>query len=153
VIVLTYENSERGGESEYADLMTSPINWITQTSGTTEWLYGVSFTDANTGTAVGGNGTRLRTTNGGSNWSHQTSSGTTEDLAGVSFTDVNNGTAVGNNGTILRTSNGGSNWAHWSHQTSGTTEDLAGVSFTDANYGTAVGDNGTILNTTDGGIK
>ena len=31
-------------------------------------LWGVSFTDANTGTAVGGSGTILRTTNGGVAW-------------------------------------------------------------------------------------
>jgi len=31
--------------------------WTTQTSGTTETLRGVSFTDANNGTAVGHNGT------------------------------------------------------------------------------------------------
>ncbi|MBN1632607.1 MAG: T9SS type A sorting domain-containing protein, partial [Ignavibacteria bacterium] len=34
-------------------------------SKTTNWLRGVFFTDANTGTAVGENGTILRTTNGG----------------------------------------------------------------------------------------
>ena len=39
--------------------------WVTQASGTTENLWGVSFTDANTGTAVGGDGTILRTTTGG----------------------------------------------------------------------------------------
>ena len=37
---------------------------MAQNSGTTEWLFGVSFTDANTGTAVGYNGTILRTTGG-----------------------------------------------------------------------------------------
>ena len=35
-------------------------------------LLGVSFTDANTGTVVGGNGIILRTTNGGMNWTLQT---------------------------------------------------------------------------------
>ena len=54
----------------------------------------VSFTDANTGTAVGGYGTILRTTNGGTTWTSQTS-GTTNHLLGVSFTDANTGTAVG----------------------------------------------------------
>jgi hypothetical protein len=32
------------------------------------WLYGVSFTDANTGTVVGDLGTIVRTTNGGVTW-------------------------------------------------------------------------------------
>ncbi len=80
--------------------------WFEQTSGTTNWLYGVSFTDSDNGTAVGRNGTILRTTNGGTTWTSQTS-GTTEQLEGVSFTDSYNGTAVGLNGKILRTTNGG----------------------------------------------
>ncbi|MBC8490683.1 MAG: T9SS type A sorting domain-containing protein, partial [Bacteroidetes bacterium] len=41
------------------------INWTLQESGTGNELYGVSFTDANNGTAVGSFGTILRTTNGG----------------------------------------------------------------------------------------
>ena len=78
---------------------------------------GCLFTDANNGTAVGECGTILRTTNGGTTWTSQTS-GTTNSLWGVSFTDANNGTAVGAYGTILRTTNGGTNWTS---QTSGTT--------------------------------
>ena len=69
-------------------------------------MNGVSFTDANNGTAVGDSGIILRTTNGGTNWTSQ-SSGTTNHLYGVSFTDANNGTVVGANGTILRTTTGG----------------------------------------------
>ena len=69
-------------------------------------LLGVSFTDANRGTAVGQNGTILRTTNGGATWARKTS-GTSENLLSVSFTDANSGTAVGANGTILRTNDGG----------------------------------------------
>src|SRR5882757_6700790 len=121
-------------------------------------LYGVSFTDANTGTATGDNGTIirtadgasgtvLRTTDGGSTWSSQTS-GTTNGLLAVSFTDANTGTAVGENGIIIRTTDGGNTWAS---QTSGTGNFLYGVSFSDANNGTAVGEGGTILRTTDGG--
>ena len=56
-------------------------NWIVQASGTSDTLYGVSFTDANTGTAVGKNGTIIRTTNGGENWYYQ-SSGTNNVLYG-----------------------------------------------------------------------
>jgi hypothetical protein len=110
-------------------------------------LSGVSFTDANNGTAVGFFGTILRTTNGGTTWTLQ-SNGTTEWLFGVSFTDANNGTAVGAEGRIFRTTNGG---IYWASQSSGTTEWLRGVSFTDLNNGTAVGDLGTILRTTNGG--
>jgi hypothetical protein len=109
-------------------------------------LFGVSFTDANTGTAVGGYGTILRTTNGGTTWTIQ-SSGTSNHLSGVSFTDVNNGTAVGTYGRILRTTNGGTTWT----LQNSTGFDLTAVSFTDANNGTAVGQMGSILRTTNGG--
>ncbi|MFH1699684.1 MAG: YCF48-related protein [Candidatus Zixiibacteriota bacterium] len=71
-------------------------------------LYAISFTDTNNGTAVGENGTILRTNNGGASWKIQTS-GTSKDLLGVSLTDANKCTTVGRNGTILRTTNGGWN--------------------------------------------
>jgi photosystem II stability/assembly factor-like uncharacterized protein len=108
---------------------------------------GVSFSDINRGTAVGFNGTILRTTNGGTTWGLQ-NSGTTVSLRGVWFSDANNGTAVGFSGTILRTTNGGVDWVM---QNSGTTTALRGVVFSDVSNGTVVGDNGTILRTTNGG--
>ena len=120
--------------------------WISQTSGTTFALYGVSFTDQNNGIVVGSSGKIMRTTNGGATWISQTS-GTTKQLSGVSFIDVNNGTVVGDGGTILRTTNGGTTW---NTQISGTTSSFKGVSFIDQNIGTAVGGY-TILRTTNGG--
>jgi hypothetical protein len=80
--------------------------WVSQISGTTNWLYSVSFTDANTGTAVGDGGAILRTTDGGTTWVSQISR-TGQSLYGVSFTDANTGTAVGDGGIILRTNTGG----------------------------------------------
>ena len=62
--------------------------WEAQFSGTTAFLYGLSFTDANNGTVVGEKGTILRTTDGGATWKAQ-SSGTTGNLYGVSFTNAN----------------------------------------------------------------
>ena len=106
-----------------------------QSSGTTEYLTGVSFADLNNGTVVGFDeennlGLILRTTNSGTNWTIQTS-GTTNWLSGVSLTDANNGTAVGQGGTIIRTTNSGTTWTS---QSSGTTEALTGVCFTDVEY-------------------
>ena len=69
----------------------------------------VSYTDTNTGTAVGQSGTILRTTDGGATWTVQLS-GTMNALSDVLFTDANRGMAVGANGTILRTTNGGATW-------------------------------------------
>ena len=121
----------------------SPTNgnaeWFLQTSGTANTLRGVSFTDADNGTAVGQSGTILRTVDGGTNWILQTS-GTTNELRGVSFTDENNGTVVGQFGTILRTTDGGADWAA---QTSGIdTIWLERVSFADVNNGLVVGQMG-----------
>ncbi|NQT26967.1 T9SS type A sorting domain-containing protein [candidate division KSB1 bacterium] len=110
-------------------------------------LQGVSFSDANNGTAVGNYGTIIRTTDGGNNWVAQ-ESGTYENLNDVSFTDANNGTTVGNHGTILNTKDGGQTW---DAQSSGTTNALYGVSFSDANNGTTIGVMGVILRTIDGG--
>src|SRR5229473_3190982 len=116
------------------------------------YLLGVSFVDANIGTAVGYAGTILRTTDGGATWKRQTSP-TPQDLHSVSFADANIGTAVGSVGyvgpqtAIIRTTNGG---ATWKRQRSGTTQFLNSVSFVDAKTGTIVG-SGTILRTTDGG--
>ncbi len=134
--------------------------WSTQTSGTTEWLSSVHFTDAQTGWAVGEYGTILKTSNGGSTWSPQ-NSGTTNWLFSVHFTDAQTGWAVGgeitdSSGIILKTSNGGS---AWSTQTSGTHGgELRSVHFSDAQTGWAVGldwdgtgSYGTILKTSNGG--
>lgn len=122
--------------------------WTAQGSETNSF-YGVSFTDANNGTAVGASGTIRRTVDGGTNWTTQTSPVTNLWYA-VSFTDASNGTAVGTDGTIIRTTNGG---ADWIQQNSGTTGHLYAISFTDANNGTAVGVSRTIRRTIDGGAN
>jgi hypothetical protein len=118
-------------------------------SGTLRDLYSVSFSNVDIGSAVGEYGTILRTTNGGTTWTMQTS-GTVNDLIGVSFTDANNGTAVGASGTILRTTNGGTLWAI---QKSGTTNWLLDVFLSSPNIGVVVGECGTILRTTNGGVS
>ena len=123
-------------------------HWQSQSSGTTNILYSVFFTDALHGTVVGNNGTILHTTNGGFDWVAQ-SSGTTNRLLGVAFTDENNGTVVGYQGTILHTTNGGSDWIP---QTNGISNNsFFGVCFTDANNGTVTDQDGGILHTTNGG--
>jgi len=47
--------------------ITISAQWYQQNSGTNETLYGVNFTDSHNGTTVGGNGTILRTADGGGN--------------------------------------------------------------------------------------
>jgi hypothetical protein len=85
------------------------MTWTRQSSGTTSYLSGVSFSDVQSGVIVGGDGTILRTSNGGATWTGQ-ASGTTSSLISVSFTDRSMGTAVGAGGTILRTTTGGTTW-------------------------------------------
>lgn len=107
----------------------------------------VVFTDLNTGTIVGSEGTILRTTDGGEIWVAQ-DSGTLSDLFGVSFLDASQGMAVGASGTIVRTTDGGDTWV--SHE-SGADVELRGVWATSSNTATAVGAQGTILRTNDTG--
>ena len=45
--------------------------WVSQSSGTTNYLRAVSFTDSNNSTAVGEDGIILRTTDGGTTWVSQ----------------------------------------------------------------------------------
>jgi photosystem II stability/assembly factor-like uncharacterized protein len=89
--------------------------WTKQSSGTTNDLWDVFFSSADTGIIVGGNieyadstfgGTILRTTNGGTTWIEQEIP-TQNAIYKVYFADDNTGTAVGLGGTILLTITGG----------------------------------------------
>ena len=125
-------------------------SWSSQTSGTTNNLYAVSFADANTGTAVGAGGTILRKTNGGTIWMNQVNpgSGTSTQYWGVDFVDAANGMAVADNGTIVRTTNGGLDWVN---EISGTIGNLYAVSIHDASTATAVGQAGTVARGSNAG--
>jgi len=126
--------------------------WEPRDPGTTNTLFSVHFpVNASTGYAVGGVGTILKTTNGGTVWVTQTS-GTTNIIYSVHFpVDASTGYSVGWAGTILKTTNGG---AVWVAQTSGTPQNLYAVHFpVDALTGYAVGHGGTILKTANGGTN
>lgn len=126
----------------------APVGWSVQASPTTETLWGVHSASATVSTAVGDNGTILRTTNAGVSWVQQTSN-TNETLRSVAFVSTSTGIAVGTGGTILRTADGGANWTSI---VSGTTNFLRGVSFSTTAVAVAVGSNGTILRSTNGGL-
>lgn len=121
--------------------------WTTLTSGTTNYLTSVYFTDANTGYVTGDSGTILKTVNAGTKWS-TLSSGTKNYLGSVFFTNSDTGYVVGAGGIILRTIDAGKTWTL---QSSGTDNDLVSVFFTDTITGYAVGDSGTILKTINAG--
>src|SRR5690606_36949801 len=129
--------------------MYAQNGWYQQFSGTDNYLLGVHFTDANTGTVVGIYGTFLRTTDGGKTWVARNIGISNEHLFDVHFIDANIGIAVSILGNIHRTTNGGETWTS---QVNGIISALNSVFFADENNGTAVGHTGIILRTTDGGI-
>ena len=89
----------------------------------------------------------LNTSDGGLNWTQQTSD-IEKTLFSATFFNAATGWAVGSGGTILNTSDGGLNWTQ---QTSDIEKTLFSVTFFNATTGWAVGSGGTILNTRDGG--
>ncbi len=134
--------------------------WISQPSGVTSGLNGISFTDSRTGTAVGNADVILRTTDGGSTWARQSIADSygTGDLHAVSFSNNNTGIAVGTVfstapgyptylGTWSMTTNGGSNWSFGG----GGMGILDGIFCISANVKIFVGNRGVIGRTTDGG--
>jgi len=124
--------------------------WTTQTSGTSNELWGISFVDPVNGWSCGASGTMIHTTDGGLNWSPQTSGISSGILRNMQMYDVNNGWAVGDNGVIIHTTDGGANW---NPQTSGVSVTLRNPSFVSSTLGWVCGASGTILHTTDGGAS
>ena len=128
---------------------SQPYGWFTLNSGTANNLNGVYFSDLNTGLVVGQGGTVLRTTNGGTNFTFQ-STGTLNHLFGVYFINNITGYIAGDVGLILKTTNGGTSWGA---QSSGVNVQLQSISFLNANTGFVIGWYGTFLRTTDAGLN
>jgi len=131
-------------------LQLNAQTWVTQTSGTSNDLWGLSFVDAVTGWASGSAGTILATVDGGTTWTPQTSGVTVPILRNIEMFDAMTGWTIGDNGTILSTVDGGVNWTA---QTSGVSVTLREASFISASKGWACGATGTILTTSDGGAN
>jgi photosystem II stability/assembly factor-like uncharacterized protein len=114
--------------------------WKPQTSGTTENLASIYFTDTLNGWAVGGNGTILNTDDGGENWEEQTI-GTDNYLQDVFFADSTHGWIVGSvgpwagMGLLYRTLDGGNNWEDMGIESFPSN----GIFFTDTLNGWSVG--------------
>jgi photosystem II stability/assembly factor-like uncharacterized protein len=115
----------------------------------------VRFIDNTTAFAVGDNGSVMKSTDGGIQWTATLNAGGNLNLLfGICFPTKKTGFAVGNEGAIVRTTDGGE---HWSRQASGSIVDLSDVCFTDETHGIVVGlggcggEGGAILRTTDGG--
>lgn len=82
--------------------------WIKQQSNTTSNLLSVYFIDPDNGFAAGHNGTMLKTSDGGDNWTVKPT-GITHGLGSVYFTDSLTGFAV-SCCELLKTSDGGETW-------------------------------------------
>jgi photosystem II stability/assembly factor-like uncharacterized protein len=91
-------------------------------------------------------GSLLRTTNGGADWT-RVELGITANLRALAQVG-GTGWAVGDGGIVRKTSNQG---ASWIAQTPGTLRTLRGVSVFDADHAWAVGDGGIVIATSDGG--
>ena len=101
-----------GWNGEILQTSDSGRNWQSKSSGTIDYILGVSFLDTNNIMAIANYGSEnakfLSTTNGGTNWTIRNA--TTYGLYGISFADTTHGIAVGYNGIILRTTDGGIQW-------------------------------------------
>jgi photosystem II stability/assembly factor-like uncharacterized protein len=141
---------------EYGNIMYTSNGgntWIEKSPVSSFDLYGIYFTDSNTGWVSGEYlgvphyASISKTTDGGNSWTTQ-AFGTDEELTDIYFVNNMMGWAVGGTiggsgtSTILHTIDGGENW---SMQSSPTTNTLYGLSFSDINNGWAVGFNGTVI--------
>lgn len=141
-----------GANGDIAKTTNGGASWMLQPSGTTAFLTGVSFINAQEGWATGGN-VMLHTVNGGLSWTPQTLPATAW-LTKVQFLDAHNGWAAGTDSDIIHTVDGGATWVtqqggvHVSNQFQDRLEDLR---FSDALHGLAVGTNGVLYGTVDGG--
>jgi photosystem II stability/assembly factor-like uncharacterized protein len=131
--------------------------WLTQSSGTTSYLYSTHFENDQTGWATGTSALIKKTTNGGTNWFTQTSGQPFGAFNRVFFVDALTGWIVGDqvyaNTIILKTIDGGNTWTM---QAGGTNRIFYSCHFLDANTGWAVGMSTTtysalVVKTTDGG--
>lgn len=128
---------------------TDGTNWTTQVSSGSK-LNGISASDSSVAYAVGDNGTVQKTTNGGTNWSSQTTD-SNYVLYGVDTVNATTAYAVGKNGSdgvILKTTDG-TNWST-TQTISGLPLNAISVTPDDPNVAFAVGDASLIMKTADG---
>jgi len=114
-------------------------------------LNAIIFVNPHVGIAVGDNGTVIRTTNGGYNWTAPISI-TPKNLYGIAAVDNYMWIAVGEAGTIQRSTDGGVTWVS---VTVITQQTLRTVSFYEGKYGFGytAGDSGLVFKTTDRGLN
>lgn len=133
------------------------LSWTAQNMGSdsiqilSSYVFSTSTVIAVGKFQTNGNGAMIKTINGGTSWTKDTTS-FSENLFDVDFATSVIGWVSGRNGYIARTNNAGTSWAM---QVTPNGEDLFSVDFADLNFGWAVGSDpgtgGSIIHTTNGG--
>jgi photosystem II stability/assembly factor-like uncharacterized protein len=121
--------------------------WKSVYTGTSVLLNAVAFSDAKTVWAVG-DGTVLKSEDGGNRWAPVKVPGSSVVLRDVKFANAKVGWIVGDGGTILATQDGGKTWRP---QASGAATSLTSVQVVDANTAWITGAYGLVLATGNGG--
>jgi len=104
-------HDERGGYGYIFHTRDGGKTWKCQYGQRGRHLFGLYFTDKNTGFTCGERGLLLKTEDGGINWKEMPTTGTKMWLYGITFRDSLNGFAVGESETVIKTNDGGKNWA------------------------------------------
>lgn len=136
-------------------IITYSQGWfVSHTFSPAQSLQTIRFWDANTGytTAPIYNGSTFnihKTTNGGANWSDQSSGFTSMRFMAIWIIHPDTVYISGNSGKILKTVNGGVNWIPLN--TNDTVTQYWGLQFVNSFTGFAAGSAGKIIKTTDRG--
>jgi photosystem II stability/assembly factor-like uncharacterized protein len=117
-------------------------------------IFDISFSDTKNGSAIGGGGLIVNTTDGGESWFTREFTGDFDFMhwriaRGIFKIDSLHQVIVGDIGTIIYTSNGGNTWER---PNSTTNDDLNDVFFVNSSTGFIAGKFGTILKTNTGGL-
>ncbi len=129
--------------------------WLNQPSPTQKNLTKSLFVDSLYGWVIGDSGTIINTTNGGLNWSLQTSNLYSAELQDISFISRTTGWILSFDSTYksfyIKTTNSGLSWAKTYYPD--TTTILKTIFFLNSQTGFVSGFSGNIYRTTDGGNR
>jgi photosystem II stability/assembly factor-like uncharacterized protein len=125
----------------------SQNGWVQVPSGTTEKLNKLYATYVSNIWIAGNNGTLIKSTNEGSNWS-KVILPYTNNFNSIYFSNNLTGFITGSNGLILKTSDSGGNWVQLN---TGVTNNLNSLAAISNNIMYVCGDNGIILRTSNAG--
>jgi photosystem II stability/assembly factor-like uncharacterized protein len=123
--------------------------WVEESSGTTQVLYGVyNFSTSTVTVCAGNNSTILRSTNNGANWNTVSAPVLNRTLTFVTGSGANTSWICGD-GVLFRSTNSGTVW----NSQSVTNHFYLGVSFIDQNTGWMCGSVDSVFHTTNSGLN